>query len=203
MTDLVLLPGEEIIKRATGVYYKSSLFSAYEDELVLTNLHLIHVDRGLVKVKSVRKIPLEQIIGSRVICDKNEENDEYEMLVPLKSGERLAFQFSNGKRETRKWADEVRSAIIGGGFEDDPPQGSSIVEGIKGMAIGLIRDVLSIEDEPVVPDAHYSPVPPKKTYSPPKQPRKTTKKCIGCGAPLTGSVGQIVICEYCGLEQEL
>ena len=201
MIDYSLLPGEIILQRATGIYYKSSMFSGFEDELVLTNLHLIHVDRGLIKVKSIRKIPLEQIIVSRVYCEKNEEDDEYELQIQLKSGERLAYQFNDGKRLTRRWVEYIRSAARENDTEQNVYQEPSILDDIKGLATGLIKDVLFTNDEPVTPVAHFSPAQQKTVYSPPPQPKKITKKCIGCGAPISGAAGQIVICGYCDIEQ--
>lgn len=175
--------------------------SDYTDELVLTNLQLIHVEHGIFgKVKGMRKIPLNHIrvAGNRaqVICGKNPEDGAYELQIFMKNGEQDAFQFRGRKRTINEWVNEICLAATG--VVPEPRGETTIMDGLKGMAISAIKDALNIEDAPAptrapVPEASFTPV----------EKEKTTNQCIGCGAPLTGYVGDVIRCEYCDILQKL
>ena len=63
MAKYQLQSNEGVVLQETGICYEPDKFStAYTDELILTNLNLIHVRKGVfMGTKGIRYIPLNQV----------------------------------------------------------------------------------------------------------------------------------------------
>lgn len=63
MVNYNLEPNEAILIQSTGVLCEGGgLMTAYTDELILTNISIIHVKKGMFgNVKAVKKYPLSQV----------------------------------------------------------------------------------------------------------------------------------------------
>ena len=63
MVNYHLEPSEAILIQSTGVVCEGGgLMNAYTDELILTNMNIIHVRKGMFgNTKGVQKYPLNQV----------------------------------------------------------------------------------------------------------------------------------------------
>ena len=63
MAKYQLQPNEGVVLQETGIRYEpNKLSTAYTDELILTNLNLIHVRKGVfMGTKGILYIPLNQV----------------------------------------------------------------------------------------------------------------------------------------------
>ncbi len=181
------------------------------DEIVLT-------DRQMVLVMSVRKgfFSRETLYKrcklNTLLCDDGgvpkvmvvKDGGKYVLQVPFR-GETVLLRFTSGaKMLSNKWADAIvlaaagrSSEIVAGSgvspdFADmvdsaaDVARAAAGMFGFSGVAGDETRSVFGAskrleKSRPVV-----------------KTAKKTSAKCPGCHAPLTGKVGATVTCEYCG-----
>lgn len=192
MDDYNLEPGEFVIMQEASVKLDDDTSL---DELVLTNQNLILVttmSQGLFKrSKFVKRCPLQKIVGAQdnpqVVVSKYREN--YYLQVVF-ADETISVNFpANPKRGAQRWAEGIRNALAGN-FSDIqtedylPPEISNLVDGAKG-AFGAIF------------------AGGKKKDAESARPAVTTKKCVGCHAPISGRVGSTVTCPYCDTKQTL
>ena len=100
---------------------------------------------------------------------------------------------SNPKRAAERWAESIRNIAMGNYSAvqtDDylPPEITNLVDSAKG-AFGAL----------FVGGKKNSTAPASKQT----EPVITTRKCVGCHAPLTGRAGSTASCPYCNTKQTL
>lgn len=183
MIPLPLQPKETILLHNTGVHRQGNP-EFYTDELFLTNRNMIYVRKGFFgRIKNIQTYPLSQIKiqnGQAQVQMQKIGGYTPRLQIYFKSGpESFAFQ-CRGKKKILSWVTQMHRLL-------DTP------------------DIMENIPEPSVPDAAPTPESTgvfsnSAKYFP---PRPITKNCTGCGAPLSGSRGETVRCEYCDTDQTL
>ncbi len=183
--DYVLQPNEGIILQSINV--KCVGESDSSDELILTNLNIIYIDRGVFskKIKKVQYFPLnklKKVNGKvQVIAGKSGVDGTLQLQFFFIDGYK-AFAFSSkAKKEIAKWIKYVNSIVTGEDVAVDSEHTSSIAgkvaRGLKDT-VGSFTGVLFTKNN-----------------------KKIISKCAGCGAPLEGLKGTTVKCKNCDNKQ--
>lgn len=192
MANYELQANEAVLLKAEQVMHGGARFGAsFTDELVLTNLHLIWVSRGMFGVvKKTEYLPLRDI---KVFNDQAQailttpKNGFPALEVYLQSGEKT-FQFSaqtnsGRKKEALKWADAINGAVTGNPSvvraSTNALPGSEALAKTLGATVSQFKSAFG--GGPAVPPA----------------PQRVTAKCGSCGAPLSGLSGTVATCPYC------
>ncbi|MBX3116955.1 MAG: hypothetical protein KF808_06385 [Cryobacterium sp.] len=185
-----LQPNEVVLIKDEKVMH-GGFFSAYTDELMLTNLNLVLVKKGMFgNSKGVLTFPLSQIKvfnqQAQAVVGKAPNGTNLLEVYFLNGQEKFAFQWG-GKNKINEWIAMIRRAVTG---EEAPAQqtASMALPGAE-MVAGVLRDTLGVFKS--------------KLGAKSEVPVKTAGKCRGCGAPVAGFQGQTVNCEYCGTAQQL
>ncbi|MGG3562747.1 hypothetical protein ABES03_14225 [Neobacillus rhizosphaerae] len=195
MVKYNLEPSESILIQSTGVCEGSGLMTAFTDELILTNMNIIHVSKGLFgNTKSVRKYPLNQvkIINGEAQASMGKSTNGIPNLQIYFTNGQLSFKFqSSAKKEIVKYVNGISKVLIGRESNLVANQfaipGAEIVAETLKDTIGVFKGTLGIKSKGKAAD----------------EPVKATKKCIGCMSPLTGTKGQSIRCSYCDTDQIL
>lgn len=190
MAKYNLQPNEILILREEGVMH-GGVLASYTDELVLTNLSLIVLKKGLFgNSKGVLTFPLDQIKvhngKAQALLTKGVRGMP-RLEVYFQHGQET-FEFRTpGKKSVLQWIAKINEAVTG---EEAPASDPGLA--IPGAA--LVAD--TIKDTIDVFKGRFSP----KANAPAAQ---TAEKCSACGAPMSGRQGTVVTCEYCGTAQQL
>lgn len=192
MANYNLQHNESLIMKHDRVIH-GGVMANFTDELILTNLNLVLVSKGLFgKVKGILTIPLNQI---KIF------NNQAQVLLGKTSGghPQLDVYYTNGqesfgfesKKEALKWIDNINKLITGKEAEINTsrsmaiPGSEYIAETLRGT-VDTFKGALGIK--------------PKNNN---EVPAMVAKKCNFCGAPVSGTKGQIVRCQYCDSNQQL
>lgn len=200
-----LVPGEVLIMSSEGVVLIEGKERQGLDELALTNKNLIlvnEVSTGLFSSKRMlKRCPLDLIACPEGIPQAflGKRRDEYVLQVVF-ADESLTLWFpDNEKCEAKRWADAIRCAVVGDidGIETEkspvPKEVTGLLDGVGGFVGAFLAEASDTAHEATRPRQT-----PRKTVPP-----KTAAKCLGCHAPLSGSKGGVVTCDYCGTKQTL
>jgi hypothetical protein len=187
--EAVLLSAERV-QRGTG------RLSAFTDELVLTNLHLIWVNKGIVgNVKRVEYLPLALV---KVFNDQAQArlsksgNGIPQLEVFFQNGEEV-FKFqSGGKREIAKWIDAINRAVTGNGAGVGGPASKALPG--TGVVAETLRDTLG---------QFRASFGGGKGSGAQAQSERVSTQCPGCGASISGITGTVARCEHCDSESRL
>ncbi len=202
-----LMANESIILQANNVGRDGAMLQT--DDLVLTNHRLICVSKGVFgNVKDTFDYPLNQI---KMINDQpqvfigSHRGGHPVLEIHMITGviEKFLFQ-SPTKKNVEKWVDSISGLILGEDIEigKDTVVGSlhgsikDIQEQIREMT-GMAGGVSGLKD------MFFGKAKNDSTNSVNKSPKKITRKCISCHAPLNGYEGKSVKCKYCDTEQSL
>ena len=190
MAEYKLLQDESIILRSTNVKPAGSRTSA-NDELLLTTKNIVHIRRGAFGgSKEIIAIPIKAVKTNadraQVFYGKNPKTYATQLQIYLVSGQELAFDFIiDGRRNVTKWVNELNKIVTGDSnniiYDENKEHGA------KGLVSG-IKEAMGMAGEPELAQRLSSTA------------ARSTQHCMGCGAPITGVVGQMVRCEYCDME---
>lgn len=189
--EAVLLPSDVPVQRGNGI------LAAYTDELVLTNQHLIWVNKGVLgKVKHIEYFPLAMVKvfndQAQVLASKS-RNGMPQLEVYFQDREEV-FKFqTGGKREIQKWIEAINQAVTGKG-EEVRRSASKAIPG-TGAVAETLRDTFS-----QFRTSFGSGVSGARTQA---QSVRASSKCPGCGASISGVSGQVAKCLYCDSESNL
>ena len=184
--DYQLLPHEYMIMNSDDVSFGKN--GLYTDDLILTNLHLIHIRKGIFGGRKGQIIiPINQIkiFEGKPQVSVTKNNGSKRLEIYYNSGQAI-FSFSNTK-DTDKWATNIIK-LISGDTNDFETLGDSSLFGADVLA-ETIKDTF---------DAFKTGLGFKDT-----EPEKLSTKCTFCGAPLSGTIKQVVKCGFCDMEQSL
>ena len=175
--DYQLLPHEYMIMNSDDVSFGKN--GLYTDDLILTNLHLIHIKKSIFGGRKGQIIiPINQIKifegKPQVSVTKTNGSKRLEIYY---NGGQVIFSFSNTK-DTEKWATNIIK-LISGDTSNFATLGDNSLFGVEILAETL-----------------------KDTFDT-AEPEKLSTKCSFCGAPLSGTVKQTVKCSFCDMEQTL
>lgn len=185
------LQADEVVLLKDESVRHGGFWSAYTDELILTNLNLVLIKKGMFgNSKGVLTFPVNQIkvYNQQVQAVIGKATDGTDLLEVyfLNGQEKFAFQ-SGGKKKLNEWIAKIHQAVTG---EEAPAQqstgmalpGAEMVAGVLKDTFGVFKSKLGTKSE---------------------APVKVAGKCRGCGAPVTGVQRQTITCEYCGSAQQL
>lgn len=178
MAGVNLASNEGIILQSTSVM-SGSVWAAYTDELILTNLNVILIKRGMFgNKKDEQRFPVSQIKKvngkPQVMLGQNSLNGSDQLHITFTHGvEWFEFQ-SSSKKEIAKWIKAIYE-LFNCVPEDEEEKGSLTTTLKKGAE--SIKNILGIKSENEI--------------------TVKTIKCSGCKAPLMGKTGQVVKCIYC------
>jgi hypothetical protein len=192
MTDFTLQPNEGVILKSEGGVYltdKKNRSNAHTAELILTNLNLIWIKTyGMFgNKKETQYYPLNQI---KVIDGKAQvrvAEDSSTTLEIYLFSQQLTFDFSL-RSDLKKFANAIYKQVTGEDVDiaaDEPTFLGSLAAGVADN----ISDVFGS-----FKNAWGAKNTEKKSIS---------KKCLSCGAPISGYEGQSTHCPYCNTEQTL
>lgn len=195
MVKVNLMPNESIILKSTNVMH-GGLMAVYADELILTNLNIIHVKKGIFgNTKNVKKYPVNQIKifnGQPQAMLGKQRNGSPQLEIYFLHGlECFGFQ-SLPKKEVVKWIKAI-SHLVTGQESTTVPSGFAIPgteylsETIKGT-VDTFKNTFGINSKKIDNGISFEMV---------------TKKCISCSAPLIGEKRQTIHCKYCDTDQVL
>lgn len=192
MAKYNLQPNESIIMKQERVLHGGRM-ATFTDELILTNINLVLISKGLLgNSKGIQIIPLKQI---KVF------NGKAQVLIGKTSGgfPQLDVYYSSGqdsfgfesKKEAIKWMDNINKLVTGKSIVVDASPGMAIpgseyiAETLKGT-IDTFKGAFGL-----------------KQKNSTELPSKVAKKCSSCGAPISGTKGEIIRCLYCDADQQL
>ncbi len=195
MTKYNLQPNESFVLNSEYVCHSNT-----NGELILTNLNLVFItSRGVFKTTYIPQIyPLKQIKvyngNAQVILGKDGNMD-----IHFKYGQET-FKFWNNdtlfkdkkaEYEASRWVNAINQVITGQGSDIDSSASPALanVEVIAGTikdSFNTFKGALGIK--------------PKSNN---EIPTMAARKCNYCGAPISGTQGQIIRCQYCDADQQL
>lgn len=192
MANYNLRPNESIIMKQEQIIH-GGVMASFTDELILTNLHIVLVKKGIFgNSKGIQTFPLNQIKvfnGQAQVLLGKTKGGYPQIEVYLLNGQE-SFGFHN-KKDAVKWIDNINKLVTGNEGEVNTSPSMAITgveyisEALKGT-MDTFKDTLGIK--------------PKSNI---EMPTKEVKKCSYCGAPISGTKGQIVHCQYCDADQQL
>ncbi len=187
MEDLKLASNEGIIIQSTDVLSGTRLMDGYTDDLILTNLNIILIKRGVFgKKKSEQRFPVSdiKIINNKpqVMMSKMNSRNVDQLQIDFKNGIQH-FEFSNkNKKEIAKWIKSIHELL---NCKEDGTTMDVVTDSLK-KGVDSIKQIFGIKTDT------------KNTNDP--QTQFLTARCHGCKAPLKGTRKQIVRCSYCDTE---
>lgn len=191
MANYNLQPNEVILLKDESVRHGGGSLANYSDELILTNLNLVLVKKGMFgKSKGIHTYPLNQVkvynheAQARI---GNTRNGAVLEVYFLNGEEQFAFQ-NGGKKKVLDWAAKINEAVTGQSASQVVGGPSKALPGTE-LVAGMLKDTLN---------AFKS-----KRGSTSDAPATVAAKCSACGAPVAGRQGQSITCEYCGSAQQL
>lgn len=162
-------------------------FSAYTDELVLTNMNLFLAKKGMFgNSKNLLTFPLSQVKvyndEAQAVVGKATNGTDLLEVYFLNGQEKFSFQ-SGGKKKVRAWIEKINEVVAGKPVED----AGRAIPGSEFVA-GALKDTINVF---------------KGKFGAATAPANVAAKCAGCGASISGTQGATVSCEYCGTAQQL
>jgi len=193
MAKYNLQPNEVVLLEEPSVAHGGGM-APYTSELILTNLHLVLVKKGLLgNSKGLRTFPLNQI---KVYNQEAQarlgtaRNGSASLKVNFLNSEEEFRFLGGGKSTVLTWVAKINEAVTGqttpavaGGMS--LPAGVDQVADILKGTLGALG--LNLKRRSKTTDA----------------PVRVAAECASCGAPVTGFQGQPTTCEYCGSAQQL
>jgi len=185
-----LQPNEVLVHKESSVLH-GGLLAAYTDELMLTNLNLILIKKGLLgNSKGALTFPVDQIKvhdGQAQALLGKATNGMPRLEVYFVHGqESFGFQ-TTGKKSVLQWITKINEVVTG---KAAPPAASGMAIPGAALVADTLKDTIDVFKGRFGAKASTPPAP-------------ATQKCGACGAPVSGVRGQVVTCEYCGTALQL
>ena len=187
MDNYNLQQNEAVIMKSERVLY-GGMLAVYSDELILTNLNIILIQKGTFgKTKNIRYFPTNQIKcfnGKAQAIVSKQQSGLPKLEVYFHSGQE-SFGFEK-KKEAEKWVDNINRLLAG-------------------------EVEFNNTDSKAIPGAEFVAETVKDTFEAfrgvfgKKGPdeERVAKYCTSCGASISGIKGRVVRCQYCNSEQQL
>ena len=185
------LQSNEVVVLKDEHVMHGGFLSTYTDELILTNLNLVLLKRGLFgNSKGVLTFPVSEIkvYNQRAQATIGEASNGGALLEVyfLNGEEKFGFQ-SGGKKKLNEWIAKINEVVTGTEAPVHQEFGSMAIPGAD-LVAGVLKDTLGVFRA--------------KLGSKAETAVRVTGKCHGCGAPIAGFRGETLTCEYCGLAQQ-
>ncbi|MFT3797103.1 hypothetical protein [Microbacterium sp.] len=184
-----LQPNEAVLFKDERVKHGGT-WAGYSDELILTNLNLVVVKKGAFGgSKGTLTFPLSQIKVHNQQAQASAKKisaNYWAVEVYLLNGEETFHLSSGGQKRANEWVAKINEAVTGVSTPVQP--GARAIPGAEAVA-GVLKDTIGVFKS--------------KLGTAPAAPSKVSTKCTACGAPVSGTQGQAVTCEYCSSVQTL
>ncbi len=188
-----LQPDEVVLLKDESVMH-GGFWSAYTDELILTNRNLVLLKKGMFgNSKGVLTFPINQIKvyndQAQAVIGKASNGSDLLEVYFLSGQEEFSFQ-TGGKKKLLTWIAKLNEAVTGKAAPDTGVDEGMAIPG-AGLVAGALKDTINVF---------------KSTFgatTTPPAPTVVAGKCVGCGAPVSGVQGQAISCDYCGTAQQL
>ena len=174
---------EGIILKSTEVLH-GGFMASYSDELILTNLNIIHVTKGMFgKTKNIEKFSIRDIkvFEDKAQCFLGKQANGSPSLEIYFFNKQESFGFRK-KTEVMKWVKSINELLCENA--DVSAMGQFALPGTEFLA-ETIKDTIS----------SFKGIWESK--------EKISTNCISCGAPISGYKGKQVQCSYCNTHQKL
>jgi len=184
-----LQPNEVVLLKDERIAYNNS--GMLTDELILTNLNLIHVQKSAFfeRIKRVQVFPLNQIkvFNGQVWAVPGGSKNIPSLEIDFVNGNHEVFSFGGeNKKKIPLWISKINMAVTGN--EIPVPNGSEWTIPGAGLVAGALKGTVDVFK--------------KQFATPPPAPVSVATNCTGCGAPVSGIQGTAISCEYCGTVQQ-
>ena len=202
MAKYQLQSNEGVVLQETGIRYEpNKLSTAYTDELILTNLNLIHVRKGVfMGTKGVRYIPLNQVkvIGGKcqALVGKAQNGHAILQIYTQQGTEEFAFR-TKAKKNAGIWANEISRLVTGRDSENALESQDAPEYDFEDTVVGQLKDAFGEVG------AAFGIGFGKSGQQQKSSVERVSTKCSGCHAPITGVKGKAAVCKYCDTEQVL
>lgn len=202
MVKYQLQSNEGVVLQETGICYEpNKLSTAYTDELILTNINLIHVRKGVFTgTKGVRYIPLNQVkvIGGKcqALVGKARNGHAILQIYTQQGIEEFAFQIK-AKKKAGIWANEISRLVTGRDSENALDSQDAPQYDFEDTVIGQLKDAFGEVG------AAFGIGFGKSGQQQKRSVERVSTKCSGCHAPITGVKGKTAVCKYCDTEHVL
>ncbi len=202
MAKYQLQYNEGVVLQETSICYEPDKFStAYTDELILTNLNLIHVRKGVFTgTKGIRYIPLNQVkvVGGKcqALVGKARNGSATLQIYTQQGTEEFAFQ-TKAKKNAGIWANEISRLVTGRDSENALESQDAPAYDFEDTVIGQLKDAFGEVG------AAFGFGFGKSGQQQNSSVERVSTKCSGCHAPITGVKGKSAVCKYCDTEQVL
>jgi hypothetical protein len=190
MANCNLHPNEVVVLKEASVN-NGGIFAAYTDDLILTNLNLVLIKKGMFgNSKGVHTFPIDQIKvhngQAQAVLGKANNNGSPQLEVYFLNGqENFGFQ-SGGKKKILEWVAKIGEVVTGERASENIGTGLAL-PGADYVA-GALKDTFDVF---------------KGRFGSKSKIEKVASKCSACGAPISGTRGQLSTCEYCQTAQQL
>ena len=179
MDKFELKSNESVILRESNVQY-SGFLSGYTDDLILTNLNVIHVKKGLLgNTKNVTYFPLKKLKifdGKAQVKIGKHSNGLHRLEFYFEDGQEYFIFQAGTSIKGLKWLKEINYLLSKDVAESSQVKGEKYADSPLDKKIkGVIKNI-------------SGNIGNKKIMS---------CNCPSCGALLTGAKGTSVVCEYC------
>lgn len=188
MDDFKLESNESVIGRCDNAYDKKNLWIMKMGTLLVTSKNVIWAERNaFMTLKHLHKTPLRdlKIHDNQVQIGYSENPGEYPKITFYFCDHEETY-FSQNGLALKELINKVNQEVTGNtmdvaGVSAGAPQGG------MDYVVKSFKSAFGVFDNPVT---HEQPIP-------------VAKKCICCGASLSGFKGQIIKCPYCDTKQVL
>jgi hypothetical protein len=195
MAKYALQPGEIVLLKTNNVQH--GFWGLYTNELILTNQNFVWRNTGVYGFsKKIYSYSLNQIrvfdgnAQAAIWTHSGNNTPMLDIYFSDGSVEQFGFQLSEkeSKKEIVKWIKAINKAVTGNDIylDIEDEVNKTTVDRLTD-AVGTVRGIFGIGGTGKV---HATSV-------------NTAKKCLLCGAPISGKTGQVVKCPYCGSDQQL
>lgn len=192
MAGYNLQPGESFVHKHDRVLH-GGLWANYTDELILTSRNLVLLMRGAFgNNKGTQVFPLNQIKTfqghAQAIVGKQQKGSPALDVYFENGTEQFGFE---SKKEAAFWSQKIDEVITGTPAKMISPNSSAadmVTEAMKDT-VGVFKDAFGFKSKAEVAAAAAA-VP-------------VAGDCVSCGAPVSGTSGQVIICSYCDTPTQL
>ena len=201
-----LMPNESVILKEVSVAH-GGIMASTTDELLLTNMNIICVDKGIFgNTKGFFQYPLSQIKkynGKPQVMMGKRSNGTRALEVYFLNGEVEYFSFASGnKKKINQWVEAINKVVVGATVEQNPEADDNEYDD-EDTLVGAFKEVGDEFKEIGSELLGAIGIQKKKKKNTKNQVQRVTQKCVSCSAPLAGVKGQVVKCSYCDTEQVL
>jgi hypothetical protein len=203
--NIGLMPNESIILQEVNVSH-GGVLAGHTDELVLTNLNLICINKGVFgNTKNVFKYPLNQIKmynGKPQALQGKLTNGTATLDVYFLNGVETFYFDGINRKKINDWIKAITNTITQSGTGENYSSDDSD-DSVAGAFKEVGDEFKEVGQELL--GAFGINLGKKKMGSQGSDGsgEKVSKKCVSCSAPLTGVKGQVIKCLYCDTEQTL